>query len=108
MSVDIHHQQQAMDRMDLAKSAYDSRQYDRALSHIRRAVELDPQNVNARVLQARIYLAEPAESGDVGVEGTGKDRTRYDQRARRWRCCAAERSPPAGSTGRAWAVASAR
>jgi tetratricopeptide (TPR) repeat protein len=58
MSVDIHHQQQAMDRLDLAKSAYDAKQYDRALSHIRRAVELDPQNVNARVLQARIYLKQ--------------------------------------------------
>lgn len=58
MSIDIHDQQQAMDRLDLAKSAYDSKQYDRALSHVRRAVELDPQNVNARVLQARIYLKQ--------------------------------------------------
>lgn len=58
MTVDIRHQQRAMDRLDLAKSAYDSKQYDRALSHIRRAVELDPQNVNARVLQARIYLKQ--------------------------------------------------
>lgn len=58
MSVDIHHQQQAMDRLDLAKSAYDARQYDRALNHIRRAIELDPQNVNARVLQARVYLKQ--------------------------------------------------
>lgn len=58
MTSNIHHQQQAMDRLDLAKSAYHGKQYDRALSHIRRAVELDPQNVNARVLQARIYLKQ--------------------------------------------------
>lgn len=58
MSIDIHHQQQAMDRLDLAMSAYNAKQYDRALSHIRRAVELDPQNVNVRVLQARIYLKQ--------------------------------------------------
>jgi tetratricopeptide (TPR) repeat protein len=58
MTVNINQQQQAMDRLDLAKSAYDTGQYDRALSHLRRAVELDPQNVNARVLQARIYLKQ--------------------------------------------------
>ncbi len=58
MTIDIHHQQQAMDRLDLANSAYHGKQYDRALGHIRRAVELDPQNVNARVLQARIYLKQ--------------------------------------------------
>ncbi len=54
----IQHQQQAMDRLDLAKSAYDAKQFDRALGHIRRAVELDPQNTAARVLQARIYLKQ--------------------------------------------------
>ena len=56
--ISIHHQQQAMDRLDLAKSAYDAKQYDRALGHIRRAVELDPQNAGARVLQARVYLKQ--------------------------------------------------
>ena len=54
----IEQQQQAMDRLDLARSAYNARQYDRALGHIRRAVELDPDNVNARVLQARVYLKQ--------------------------------------------------
>ena len=54
----IQNQQQAMDRLDLAKSAYDGKQYDRALGHIRRAVELDPQNPEARVLQARVYLKQ--------------------------------------------------
>ncbi len=58
MSVDVHSQQQAMDRLDLAKSAYEAGQFDRALSHIRRAVEMDPDNVNARLLQARIYLKQ--------------------------------------------------
>lgn len=58
MTVNIHNQQQAMDRLDLAKSAFHGNQYDRALGHIRRAIELDPQNVNARVLQARIYLKQ--------------------------------------------------
>ena len=58
MSINIHKQHQAMDRLDLAKAAYHSKQYDRALSHIRRAIELDPQNVTARVLQAGIYLKQ--------------------------------------------------
>ncbi len=54
----LEHQQQAMDRLDLAKSAYDAKHYDQALGHIRRAVELDRDNVNARVLQARVYLKQ--------------------------------------------------
>ncbi len=58
MSINIHKQQQAMDRLDLAKAAYHGKQYDQALSHIRRAIELDPQNVAARVLQAGIYLKQ--------------------------------------------------
>jgi len=51
-------QQQAMDRLDLATAAYHAKDYDQALGHIRRAVELDPQNPNARVLQARVYLKQ--------------------------------------------------
>ncbi len=54
----LDQQQQAMDRLDLARSAYDAKHYDKALGHIRRAVELDPNNVNARVLQARVYLKQ--------------------------------------------------
>ena len=51
-------QQQAMDRLDLANAAYHGKDYELALSHIRRAIELDPQNPNARVLQARVYLKQ--------------------------------------------------
>jgi tetratricopeptide (TPR) repeat protein len=58
MSSNVENQQQAMDRLDLAHAAYHARQYDQALGHIRRAVELDPDNVNARVLQARVYLKQ--------------------------------------------------
>ncbi len=54
----IEQQQQAMDRLDLARAAYHAKHYDQALGHIRRAVELDPNNVNARVLQARVYLKQ--------------------------------------------------
>lgn len=54
----IEQQQQAMDRLDLAKAACHAKHFDQALSHIRRAVELDPDNVNARVLQARVYLKQ--------------------------------------------------
>lgn len=54
----IEQQQQALDRLDLAKSAYYAKHYNQALGHIRRAIELDPDCVNARVLQARVYLKQ--------------------------------------------------
>jgi tetratricopeptide (TPR) repeat protein len=54
----IEKQQQAMDQLDLAKVSYDAKDYNQALGHIRRAVGLDPNNVNARVLQARVYLRQ--------------------------------------------------
>ncbi len=58
MSTNVNNQQQAMDRLDLAKSSYYARRYDESLGHIRRALELDPDNLNARVLQARVYLKQ--------------------------------------------------
>jgi len=54
----IEQQQQALDRLDLAKSAYHAKHYNQALGHIRRAIEMDPDCVNARVLQARVYLKQ--------------------------------------------------
>ncbi len=54
----IEQQQQALDRLDLANSAYHAKHYNQALGHIRRAIELDPDCVNARVLQARVYLKQ--------------------------------------------------
>ncbi len=54
----LEQQQQAMDRLDLAKSAYDAKHYNQSLGQIRRAIELDPDCVNARVLQARVYLRQ--------------------------------------------------
>jgi tetratricopeptide (TPR) repeat protein len=58
MKSQTENQQQAMDRLDLATAAYHGKDYEQALGHIRRAVELDPKNPNARVLQARVYLKQ--------------------------------------------------
>jgi len=58
MTSQTEKQQQAIDRLDLATVAYYAKDYDQALGHIRRTIELDPQNPNARVLQARVYLKQ--------------------------------------------------